>query len=238
MTIWGQRTLASRAGTRSASSDPFLQNKQKRETTSTAGDKCLFCKGKTSEGEKKNWCLLKLWKCSIVNDSDVESEHHRRTARSLFHNIGRLRKQCQSHHIPFYCTRFNGGLLVDNIVLMHREEKNRCSLRVQTVGLIWPSKDSVWTAVVVLVCGFYCSVVQVFVVSLFALGTQTLDLKLHFPPHSPFHQEHQLSATVRCANDALGFKVPCKAAWFLSLQWSEEHKQGYTLKKWGRCTSN
>lgn len=69
-----------------------------------------------------------------------------------------------------------GGLLVDNTVLMHHEEKKRCSLRVQMVGLIWPSKDSVWTTVVVLVCGFYCTLVQVFAVSLFALGTQTLDL--------------------------------------------------------------
>lgn len=65
------------------------------------------------------------------------------TASSLFHNIGHLRKQCQSHHILFYCTRFNGGLLVDNIVLMQHKEKNRCSLRVQMVGLIRPSKDSV-----------------------------------------------------------------------------------------------
>lgn len=130
------------------------------------------------ERERKKRCLLKLWKCSIVNDSsDVESEHHRGTASSLFHNIEHLRKHCQSHHILFYCTRFNGGLLVDNIALMHHEEKE--------LLLAWGAngridltliKESVWTTVAVLVCGFYCTVVQVFAVSLFALGTQTLDL--------------------------------------------------------------
>lgn len=142
---------------------PFLERKDQR---------------KERERERKKRCLLKLWKCSIVNDSsDVESEHHRGTASSLFHNIEHLRKQCQSHHILFYCTRFNGGLLVDNIALMHHEEKEPLLARGANGRIdLTLIKESVWTTVAVLVCGLCCTVVQVFAVSLFALGTQTLDL--------------------------------------------------------------
>lgn len=182
--------------------------------------------------------VLKLGKCTIVTCT-ATSRNRSAILNTWDDNVrhSAYRRRMPSHHI---------------LLLLHEPSPHYLLLSQRCVDALWGSRQllargATGTTASTLInysvyhCGGVLIIPLLLYVSPSVVWSQTkiLDFQHHFLLRSPFHQEHQFAAAVRCADDSFWFEVPRKAAWFLSLP-SAEKKTNVTRSRneWGACSTN